>query len=70
MESTLAPTIEFGMIVGSFVVTYLLLENVWTHLSHPIKMLLSMFVGTVAYTIGKLAVLALFFTPTTTTYGF
>lgn len=62
--SSIFPVIEFASLFTVVIATYLLLHKVVGHLKPSTKMLVSMFFGTLAYSIGKIAVIALLVTPT------
>lgn len=62
-KSSIFPVIEFAAISGIIMVTYIALHNMFNHLKPATKMLVSLFLGTMAYSLGKLALLTLIINP-------
>lgn len=56
-SNSVGPIVEFSALFVVVIVTYLLINRTMSHLSFVIKFLVAMFLGTVGYAIGKLAVL-------------
>ena len=65
-ESGIVSIAEFFSIAFIVICTYWGMHNLFNRLRPATKMLLSMFFGTIAYTMGKLVVLTFFFTQTPT----
>lgn len=64
-ESSIFPIIEFASVAVIIFCTYLGTHYLLGHLKPATKMLVSMFLGTCAYTIGKLVLIALVIDPFT-----
>ena len=64
-QLSIFPIIEFTSVSVIVIVTYLGLHGLFTHLKPATKMLLSMFLGTCAYTVGKLTLFAIIVNPFT-----
>ena len=69
-SSSLAPVLEFAALFIVVISTYMLLHSIMGHLKPATKALMAMFFGTVAYSIGKIAVLALLVAPAVSGNGF
>ncbi len=62
-NSSIWPVIEFASIFGIIIVTYMAMHAMFSHLKAPTKMLMSMFLGTLAYSMGKIFVISFLVKP-------
>ena len=62
-NSPLLTIIEFFTIAFIVIITYIAIHNMMGHAKPATKMLISMFLGSLAYTLGKLALLTIIVRP-------
>jgi len=57
------PVVEFAAISGLIILVYMGIHTAFTSLKPATKMLISMFLGTAAYSLAKLSIVVLFMEP-------